>query len=121
MTDSQVIDPEALERLREWGGDKLATQMVRLFLKNSGTRMDQIRNGVANEDLKEAEFGAHSLKSSAANIGAEGLRSLATSAESAALESNLDGLRTLLPEIESVYSVVMTELEAIERTMNDES
>ena len=42
MTESQVIDLQALARLKEWGGDKLAGQMVRLFLKNSGTRMDQI-------------------------------------------------------------------------------
>jgi two-component system sensor histidine kinase/response regulator len=120
MTDSQVIDPQALERLKEWGGDKLATQMVRLFLKNSGTRMDQIRAGVANDDPAEAERGAHSLKSSAANIGAEALRGLATNVELAALEENVDGLRTLLPQIESAYAVVMTELESLERTMPDE-
>jgi HPt (histidine-containing phosphotransfer) domain-containing protein len=120
MTDSQVIDPQALERLKEWGGDKLATQMVRLFLKNSGTRMDQIRNGVKDEDPDEAERGSHSLKSSAANIGAETLRGLATNVELAALDQDLDELRSLLPRIEAAYAVVMTELEALERTMPDE-
>ena len=33
--------------------------MVRLFLDNSGGRMDQIRGGVAAEDPDEAEKGAH--------------------------------------------------------------
>ncbi len=117
MTDSLILDPQALERLREWGGDKLAVQMVRLFLKNSGTRMDQIRNGVASEDFQESEWGAHSLKSSAANIGAEGLRTLATNVESAALEKDHGRLRELLPQIEESYSEVINRLEALEREM----
>ena len=115
MTDSQIIDPQALERLREWGGDKLAGQMVRLFLKNSGTRMDQIRTGVASSDLQETERGAHSLKSSAANIGAETLRTMATRMESAALEENVDVARRLLPELESAYESAMKELTTIEK------
>ncbi|MGD2045797.1 MAG: Hpt domain-containing protein [Gemmatimonadota bacterium] len=117
MTDSQIIDPQALDRLREWGGDKLAGQMVRLFLKNSGTRMDQIRGGVDGEDLEEAERGAHSLKSSAANIGAELLRTLATRLESAALDGDADGARDLLPGLETAYSDAMEELKKIEREM----
>lgn len=115
MTESPIIDPQALERLREWGGDKLAGQMVRLFLKNTGTRMDQIRAGITEGDLVEAERGAHSLKSSAANIGAEQLRTMATRVESAALDANMETARMLLPDLESAYAVAMKELEVIER------
>jgi HPt (histidine-containing phosphotransfer) domain-containing protein len=121
MTDSQVIDPEALERLKEWGGDKLAGQMVRLFLKNSGTRMDQIRTGVGEGDREEVERGAHSLKSSAANIGAENLRTLSTQIESAALEEDVARMSALLPEMESAYGLAMSELKLLEEGMPDES
>lgn len=117
MTDSQVIDPQALERLKEWGGEKLAVQMVRLFLKNSGTRMDQIRTGVAEDDPDETERGAHSLKSSAANIGAEGLRTLATRIESASLDQDLEAMRALLPEIEGAYASAIDELRSLEKDM----
>jgi HPt (histidine-containing phosphotransfer) domain-containing protein len=115
MTDAPIIDPQALDRLREWGGDKLAGQMVRLFLKNTGARMDQIRTGVGGGDLAEAERGAHSLKSSAANIGAETLRTLATRMESAALDGNAEDATSLLPALEAAYSASMTELAEIER------
>jgi HPt (histidine-containing phosphotransfer) domain-containing protein len=117
MTDTSIIDPQALERLKEWGGDKLAGQMVRLFLQNTGTRMDQIRSGVSGGDLQETERGAHSLKSSAANIGAEVLRTLATRMESAALESNVEDARALLPELETAYAEAMTQLAVIEKGM----
>jgi HPt (histidine-containing phosphotransfer) domain-containing protein len=115
MSDTHIIDPQALERLREWGGEKLAGQMVRLFLKNSGTRMDQIRSGVGSSDLQEAERGAHSLKSSAANIGAETLRTMATRMESAALDDRVEDARALLPQLESAYDHAMKELEIIEK------
>lgn len=115
MADSQIIDPQALERLKEWGGDKLAGQMVRLFLKNSGSRMDQIRQGVEAGDLEEAERGAHSLKSSAANIGAEVVRTFATRVESASLENDLDAVRGLLPDLEAAFSEAIAELQSIEK------
>jgi HPt (histidine-containing phosphotransfer) domain-containing protein len=117
MTESSIIDPQALERLKEWGGDKLAGQMVRLFLKNTGSRMDQIRSGVGDGNLEEAERGAHSLKSSAANIGAELLRTMATRMESAALDANHDHAQVLLPQLESAYAEAMKELALIERRM----
>lgn len=122
MTELQVIDPQALERLKEWGGDKLAGQMVRLFLKNSGARMDQIRNGVSQGDPDESERGAHSLKSSAANVGAEALRAAATRIESASLDRDLKELKATLPKMEAAYSAAMSKLESIEKEMpEDES
>lgn len=121
MTESEVIDPQALERLREWGGEKLAAQMVRLFLKNSGARMDQIRKGVEESDPAEAERGAHSLKSSAANIGAETLRTFATRLESAALQDDLERMQEVLPKLEAAYSTVMVTLESMEKEMPHES
>ncbi|MDH3272205.1 MAG: Hpt domain-containing protein [Gemmatimonadota bacterium] len=120
MNDSEVLDPAALERLKEWGGEKLAGQMVRLFLKNSGVRMDQIRTGVVQADVDEAERGAHSLKSSAANIGAERLRTLATQIESAALRDEPEQLQAILPELEDAYAMVMSALEALERALPEQ-
>ncbi len=119
MTDSENIDLQALERLKEWGGDKLAGQMVRLFLKNSGTRMDQIRKGATEADADESERGAHSLKSSAANIGAERVRALATQVESASLENDVERVRRILPDLEAAYSSAIDQLEQIEQGMGE--
>jgi len=121
MREAQIIDPEALERLREWGGDKLLSQMIRLFLKNAGARMDQIRNGVRNGDVSEAEQGAHSLKSSSANVGAERVRALATRIEAAAVEGDVTTVSEALPEIEVAFAEAIAELEAMEREFPDES
>lgn len=117
MTESQTIDPEALERLREWGGDKLVGQMIRLFITNAGTRVDQIRSGVRNQAIREAEMGAHSLKSSAANLGANRVRSLAAAIELAASNGDADPVADLLPELETAFAAAVAELESIEKGM----
>ena len=113
MDDKPVIDPEALDRLREWGGDKLLTQMVRLFLENSAKRMDQIRAGADGNDTSEANNGAHSLKSSSANVGASEVRRLAADIEAAAVEGDHATVQGLLPELETAYAEARAALETI--------
>jgi len=113
MTDFQSLDPSALDRLREWGGEKLVGQMVRLFLDNSSARMDQMRAGANGRDPAEAERGAHSLKSSAANVGAERLRHLCAEMESAAVEGKIEVVIQLLPSIEEAYAEAISGLEEV--------
>lgn len=113
MTEPASIDPQALDRLREWGGDKLLTQMIRLFLENSLTRMEQIREGTNGADVAQAERGAHSLKSSAANVGAEKVRNLAAEMERLATAEDREALAAILPELETAYAQARAELEVI--------
>lgn len=118
MTDSEILDAKALDRLREWGGDKLLAQMIRLFLENAPARMEQIRTGAGGPDISEAEKGAHSLKSSAANIGAEKVRGLAADAERAASAGDRTTVTSLLPNLEEAFSQAISQLEAVERGLN---
>jgi HPt (histidine-containing phosphotransfer) domain-containing protein len=115
MSEPVVLDSAALDRLKEWGGEKLLSQMVRLFLENSPARMEQIRGGVDGGDIVESEKGAHSLKSSAANVGAEELRALATSMEHHASEKEQAAAAALLPELEGAYERARAALEEIDR------
>jgi len=95
MDDTQVIDPAAHDRLLEWGGSKLLTEMVRLFLENSGARMEMISSGFGTGEARQVEHGAHSLKSSAANVGAETVRGVAQQVETLASRGDLDAARDL--------------------------
>jgi HPt (histidine-containing phosphotransfer) domain-containing protein len=62
-----------------------------------------------------AEHGAHSLKSSSANIGAESVRAVATEIEAAARESQMDQVGSLLPRMEELYASAIAALEILER------
>ncbi len=95
------------------GGGKLVKEMIRLFLQNGPDRMEQIRTVVENDDLDQPERGSHSLKSSAANIGAEHVRRIADEIEIAASNKELERVRELLPGLEEAFSQANTELESM--------
>lgn len=116
--DSPVhIQPEALDRLRDWGGEKLVGQMIRLFLENSAGRMDQIRAGVSGGNLDEAEKGAHSLKSSAANVGAEQVRAISAEIEQKSSQGDPSVLADLLGRLEEAYAEATSVLADIEKSV----
>jgi two-component system sensor histidine kinase/response regulator len=114
MIHSEYVDPDGPTRLEGWGGRKLVQQMIRLFLEHSPERMAQIREGVRTDTADPALRGAHSLKSTSANLGAMKLSALARVAEEAAEDGNVERVRTLLPELESVYTASCEALAAIE-------
>lgn len=99
MTEDDPIDPGAMERLQEWGGDRLMLQMIRLYLENSSKRMDQIRTGLESREDGVVERGAHSLRSSAANLGAREVSRLAGEMEDAASKGDLDAAGALLERL----------------------
>ena len=102
-TETAVIDTTALARLEEWGGKRLLSQMIDLFLQHSPERIEGMREGLQLGSLSEVERAAHSLKSTAANLGAGVLTGIAAQAEAAAAQKNLDIVRELFPTIEAEF------------------
>ena len=113
MPDSPVIDLGAIERLREWGGEGLPRRMVHIFLMHSPERILQIRKGIAEGDASGAGTGAHSLKSSAGNVGAARLQALCQAAETLAEAKDFAALKELLEELEGAHQDAHAELEKI--------
>ncbi len=73
-----LIDPAALEGLREMSGDPgLVARVARLYCATAPTHVAELREAVAAADLKRTASAAHALKSMSLNIGA---RALAASA-----------------------------------------
>jgi two-component system sensor histidine kinase/response regulator len=76
---SGVIDLKVIQGLRELGGEDepgLLAELIEIFLEDAPLRMKDITEGWAVHDLGRVERGAHTLKSSSANIGALGLSDL---------------------------------------------
>jgi HPt (histidine-containing phosphotransfer) domain-containing protein len=103
MEDLQVVDRTQIEKLREWGGDALPPKMIELFLSHAGERMEQIRSGIASRTAKEAEAGAHTLKSNAGNVGAKRVQALAQEAETLAEAEEFEKLEALFPSLEEEF------------------
>ena len=73
------------------------------------------------EDLEAPERGAHSLKSSAANVGAQHVHKVASEVELAASGGDLQRVRDLIPNLEEAYTEAARELEVIVEEEADEA
>ncbi len=97
------IDPVAIERLRRLGGRELISRMIELFVAHASPLLEQ-----AQKDLQEGNFegvkrAGHSLKSSAANVGATQMSSIAAEIENAAPAMDQAALEKLLARLQSSF------------------
>lgn len=118
MTEEQnaAFDERAIVRLREIGGQKLVFELLGVFLKNAPLRVEAAQRGLHNGDLTAVLHAAHSMKSSAATVGAVALAHAAVrlEAESRAPASPLlpDLVRRFAEALDQVRPVLEARLKA---------
>lgn len=105
MSDETVIDPDALARLSDWGGERLREQMIQLFLQNSPERMAQLREGFEADDLRQVERAVHSLKSSAGNVGAVEVNRIAQRLEDLAHDGETEEARAVHADLVRAHDI----------------
>jgi HPt (histidine-containing phosphotransfer) domain-containing protein len=110
---AEEIDAEALERLLGVGGRDLLVRIIDLFLENAPKRLAAIRDGIAGEAWYEAERAAHSMKSSAANLGLKEVRDLAARLEAACEEHRTPEAVPLRMALEAAFVAVRPRLLAL--------
>lgn len=82
-----VLDASVIEMLRELGGPdepELLEDLVEIFLDDAPARIRDIEEALAEANYELMERAAHTLKSSAANLGAMVLSASASELEAAA-------------------------------------
>lgn len=104
------INPSAIANLQEIGGKKLVYQMIALFLEHAPLRMNAIIEGQQKRDLNAIEKAAHSLKSSAANLGAMTVFKCAGELEKHAEDGRIDEINPCITDLNSSFQNVILEL-----------
>ncbi|MCF7922842.1 MAG: Hpt domain-containing protein [Candidatus Marinimicrobia bacterium] len=98
LDNSGDIDPLFLSRLVELGGTKLAMELIDMYLVRGADLLDAISTGIAANDFAKIRSAAHSLISSAGNLGGKKVSELAKLLEKSAMEENPAPLKSLLSE-----------------------
>ncbi len=99
-------DPAALTMLHRIGGPSLVTRMINLFLDHAPRRLADLRAALARADAPALSAAAHTLKSSASQLGATDLADLCQRIESA----DLAGAAALLPDLEAALAAASDSL-----------
>ena len=92
---------------------ELAARVIGLFLVETPARLDVIAAGLAGGDLRDAKRAAHTLKSSAATLGAVALAECAAALEASLRRAALDEAGARLPELRSLCEAAAAELQRL--------
>lgn len=107
-----LLDQAALERLHRIGGQDFLVEMIDLFLEHAPQRLATARTAHGDADIGTVYRAAHSVKSTAANLGASALQAAAARVEEEAAAENMVSIAALLDEMNRQYERVRPELEA---------
>ncbi|WP_054758984.1 Hpt domain-containing protein [Methylomonas koyamae] len=86
--------------------------MLRLFRENAAQQIRAIEIAIENRQSAEVRQAAHSLKSTAANIGAAPLAELARNLEHAARDNTLAFDSRIAESLQTAYKAILQQLPA---------
>jgi HPt (histidine-containing phosphotransfer) domain-containing protein len=101
-----------LARLEDIGGRDFVVEMIDLFLQVAPQRLDDARRGEQAGDLEAIAKAAHSLKSSAGNLGADAVQELAEQVEQLASACAAEAVSPLLRRLEQAFAESKVRLES---------
>ncbi|MBC8376415.1 MAG: Hpt domain-containing protein [FCB group bacterium] len=104
-TASDDIDPLFLRRLQELGGTKLASELVGMYLIRGAQLLENISHGIDTQAFSEIKNAAHSLISSAGNLGGKKVSNISKLMETAAIEKQIGSMPDLLSELLTAQKV----------------
>jgi two-component system sensor histidine kinase/response regulator len=96
------IEMQALVRLRKLGGEELIAKMVTLFTSQAESAIRETESGLSAGNFDSVQHAAHSLKSSAGNLGARRVQDLAGRIERLAEEGS-GKIQPLLADLKAAY------------------
>lgn len=111
-----LLDGGRIEELRALGrrtGRDLLGSLATLFRQSSAEHLEELQRAFATLDPDAAQRAAHTLKSSAGNIGATELAELARQIEEAGRAGSIAEARPFFEELASLLPRVVRELERL--------
>lgn len=109
-----VLDPQAIERLRELdpgGQSKLLVRVAEAFGTSVARLLPQMTTALQAQDAAAIRHVAHTLKSSSASIGAVKLSQLCADIEAVSREGRIEGLA-------GAIAAFHAEVAAVQRALN---
>jgi HPt (histidine-containing phosphotransfer) domain-containing protein len=106
-----VFDPVIFQQLREMlNQEEILAEVIQHYLEDTPKLLQDLSDGITQEETELVTRTAHTLKSSSAMLGATRLAHLCQELEAKAKRENLDVTAALLSQIKAEYEPVKTVL-----------
>ena len=102
-----VLDMSVVEELLDLTDDgdvELLVDLIGMFLDDSPGRVTDVLDGLAANDLGKVERAAHSLHSSAGNLGASEVQRLSSELQFASRELRREAIEQLAEQLRGSYA-----------------
>lgn len=113
ISEYPSLDPENLEKIVRIGGELLLKKLIVIFLERVPSQIELLLEQQIQKNWKEVEYIAHSMKSSAGNLGAKKLFFYTQELETEAKNQNIPKINDWIQEIQNEYPVLQKKLEQI--------
>jgi HPt (histidine-containing phosphotransfer) domain-containing protein len=112
MTDASLMVINKAAALERVDGDvELYDEIVQVFVDDAPVQLNKLKDALEEPNIEVVHRQAHSLKSSAANIGAEAMSEVAYKMEKSALSESLEVLKSMFAELQEAFEAVLAEIE----------
>ena|SRR5665213_3569073 len=116
MAPTSVIDTATIENLRALSPDdngEFLREIIGIFLSDTPLRITELDQSLATGDAVKFTRAAHSIKGSAANLGAQALVGSAQTLEAESKQKPLTEMTGLLDALKAEYARAKVELEKL--------
>jgi HPt (histidine-containing phosphotransfer) domain-containing protein len=113
VPDTPIIDPEAIENLRQLNpgdGGEFLKEIVGIYIEDTPKRIDELKKTLAAADVAGFARAAHTIKGSSSNVGAQALRAVAEHLEKAARSEGLGAVAPMVGDCEAQFALAAAEL-----------
>lgn len=104
MDQLPVQDEAVLESLLRYGPPSFLVQLIQVYLETTPYHVDSAESSFAAGDWKALTFAAHSLKSSAGNLGLPRMLDTVQRLELAARSKDVDEAKPLVARLRKTWS-----------------
>jgi histidine phosphotransfer protein HptB len=107
MSDTPILDPQAIDALRELNPDdngEFVREIAGIFLDDTPQRIAELDTSLKCGDVTRFIRAAHSIKGSSANMGATFLKAAAERLEHHSKDHGVDGVDTMISEIKAEWT-----------------
>lgn len=112
METESGLDAAVFDKLQQLGGTEFVREIIDLFLTYVPQKLADARQAVAAGNWPGVHVAAHTIKSSAGDIGARAMHALAARIEQLAADQHGVPIPALLADLEAAYASVQLALEA---------
>lgn len=104
---------ERISNLEKIGGKQFVRKLINSFHRNVSQKIENAKEGVRTGNLEAVERAAHSIKSSAGNVGATRLENISGNIEKIAESDEDINYDDLISKLENAYDEIKPELNRI--------